>query len=128
MLHHYSVCSFLRGLNLYPLRNTFWSFFQPRNCSADDSSSTLITTKKSSVSIDEANMNESQSELEFLVQIGRRLLSELFLPIVPSVICSNTLFNTVLTHPHLPSALSNHQLSTWSPIRAPVRFSHKYPE
>lgn len=27
MLHHYSVCSFLRGLNLYPLRNTFWSFF-----------------------------------------------------------------------------------------------------
>lgn len=128
MLHHYSVCSFLRGLNLYPLRNTFWSFFQPRNCSADDSSSTLITTKKSSVSIDEANMNESQSELEFLVQIGRRLLSELFLPIVPITTRSNTLFNTVLTHPHLPSALSNHQLSTWSPIRAPVQFSHKYLE
>lgn len=47
----------------------------------------MITTKRSSVSIDEANMNESQSELEFLVQIGSRLLSELFLPIVPSVIC-----------------------------------------
>lgn len=92
MLYHYSVCSFLRGLNLYPLRNTFWSFFRPRNCSAGDSSSVLITTKKSSVSIDEANTNESQSELEFLVQIGRRLLSELFLVIVPGAICSNTLF------------------------------------
>lgn len=87
MLHHYSVCSFLRGLSLYPLGNTFWSFFQLRNCSADDSSSVLITTKRSSVSIDEANMNQSQSELEFLVQIGRRLLSKPFLPIVPSAIC-----------------------------------------
>lgn len=124
MLHHCSVCSFLRDLNPYPLGNTFWSFFQPRNCSADD----MITTKRSSVSIDEANMNESQSELEFLVQIGSRLLSELFLPIVPNAIRSSTLFNTVLTHPHLPSALSNHQPSTWSPIRAPVRFSHKYLE
>lgn len=47
----------------------------------------MITTKRSIVSIDEAIMNESQSELEFLVRIGSRLLSELFLPIVPSAIC-----------------------------------------
>lgn len=47
----------------------------------------MITTKRSSVSIDKANMNQSQSELEFLVQFGRGLLSELFLPIVPSAIC-----------------------------------------
>lgn len=83
MLHRYSVCSFLRDLNLYPLHSPFWCFFQPRNCNADD----MITTKRSSVSIDEANMNRSQSELEFLVQIDRSLLSELFLLIVPSAIC-----------------------------------------
>lgn len=52
----------------------------------------MITTKRSSVSIDDANMNESQSELEFLVQIGRRLLSKLFLLVVSSLIGSKHSF------------------------------------